>query len=1124
MYHYSAFISYNHNPRDIKIASTLQSQLENYRIPKEIKMSSGIDKVGRIFLDKGELGVEGDLNEVIRNALEDTDHLIVICSPESKQSIWVQREIEFFLRNHSVNDILTVITEGEPFDVLPEILFHKDRHDADGETDGEQETLREPLSCDYRLPPRTARNAELPRLVAALIGCKYDDLVQRQRHYRMRRITIAMTAAAVVLLSAVTYLIWSNNQIKANLEASQREQSMTLSLQSEQALRSGDMISALRYAVDALPSDEKDRPVVPEAVLALSRAMNLYKVQETNLMDAVRRYPSYGNRHIRLAACKKTGSTYVSELYSNGKCVIWNADNGTELMPDYTAGLLSEGSHVQNLTFTGDGELLLITGDSIRIVDPGKETEIRSIPIEGEYLKLYDYRMYKTECDTLTVRNNKLWIPVAIIEDKEDYSDYKVRLNSRGMEESLSIFARDADETADLVLNRRRQIKSDIKYKILRIDLNTGKVSAEADAPGRPSKIRISPDEKLIACGYSSYYEADPRITDPGEDKVVIMDAGDLSTVNSIGGTFISDFGFVNRDRFIMCGFDEMPEAADTSLYGVLVASGNGPRSVNSFTSDRNLVISCYDSETFTEQWNRKDKIHAGGVPWLTVSDDDGMFSNAVLCITGNTMLITDPEGKELGRLNPLSAVTLAFCIDNSLFAFLDDGEVTTWTYDKDHGFKAYTDYNVLKGPVILLDVVDGELFAVSNDTDSGSANEVLTQYKPGGIDTRWEAYPQDEDASDNSSGMKRIDTCYCGDTLVEVFSEPDDRSGNFSERTAEIVVRESDSGKIIHKYEIAISYMREGSSTEEPEYASYFYSGIDSKKGKVYFLDNRNFRELTLMSVDLKNGKEEKIPLTCIKSDGNKALKQGNWLCDTMRPSDLYSGYEDYASAFSIDEEHIFHTAYELKSDPFKSGDSIEVYISTVAVDPDAGEAVFHNIGGPAEEVDTTMYGNARINAACKRGVMLRDSHFEYFGFDGKEIWTGDELSYEPAGFTVADDGTVIALEKNGINGALHIYSSANGAETAVTDLGSVNILSHEKMSCTVLSDDEKLVTAGDDAYLLDSSTWNLRTVIGDSFIAFDETGKQFMLQRSISGITGHVPYRTLKEMIAEAKESLTE
>ena len=35
-YRYDAFISYNHNPRDMKIARIVQHELEHFKIPKEI--------------------------------------------------------------------------------------------------------------------------------------------------------------------------------------------------------------------------------------------------------------------------------------------------------------------------------------------------------------------------------------------------------------------------------------------------------------------------------------------------------------------------------------------------------------------------------------------------------------------------------------------------------------------------------------------------------------------------------------------------------------------------------------------------------------------------------------------------------------------------------------------------------------------------------------------------------------------------------------------------------------------------------------------------------------------------------------------------------------------------------
>ncbi len=39
--HYNAFISYKHEPEDIKIAKTIQKSLERYHIPKKLRDSTG---------------------------------------------------------------------------------------------------------------------------------------------------------------------------------------------------------------------------------------------------------------------------------------------------------------------------------------------------------------------------------------------------------------------------------------------------------------------------------------------------------------------------------------------------------------------------------------------------------------------------------------------------------------------------------------------------------------------------------------------------------------------------------------------------------------------------------------------------------------------------------------------------------------------------------------------------------------------------------------------------------------------------------------------------------------------------------------------------------------------------
>lgn len=277
MERYNAFISYRHSPTDIKVAAEIQRQLERFHIPAAIRKSTGMKKISRIFRDKDELSLTDDLNDTIQTALKQSDFLIVICSPASKESFWVQKEISYFLKTHSKKQILTVIAEGEPADVLPDILTYDEMELADEQ--GEIETVRvpiEPLSCDYRMPFRRAKREELPRLVAPIIGCSYDDLRRRQRQYRMRRMTAAFSAAALLLFGLSVYYAWSAKQIQENLDQALINQSEYLASESRSLLASGDRLSAVLLSLQALPQSEGERPIVPSAINALSQSTYAY--------------------------------------------------------------------------------------------------------------------------------------------------------------------------------------------------------------------------------------------------------------------------------------------------------------------------------------------------------------------------------------------------------------------------------------------------------------------------------------------------------------------------------------------------------------------------------------------------------------------------------------------------------------------------------------------------------------------------------------------------------------------------------------------------------------------------------------------------------------------------------
>ena len=211
--HYNAFISYRHHPEDIKVAEQIHKSLEHYKVPKALKKKK--DTKMRLFRDKEELPITSNLTDDITRALRNSDFLIVICSTHTKESLWVQREIETFLQTHDHSRVLTVLVNGEPYETIPEILCSEERIDP---VTGEKSLLPiEPLSCDWRVGKRKAYREELPRLAAALLGCGYDELRQRERQYRTRRLVTIFSVALVAVLSLMSYVIYNSIQIqKAN--------------------------------------------------------------------------------------------------------------------------------------------------------------------------------------------------------------------------------------------------------------------------------------------------------------------------------------------------------------------------------------------------------------------------------------------------------------------------------------------------------------------------------------------------------------------------------------------------------------------------------------------------------------------------------------------------------------------------------------------------------------------------------------------------------------------------------------------------------------------------------------------------------------------------------------------
>ena len=103
---YDAFISYSH-AADGNLAPALQTALHKIAKPWHKKRALSI------FRDETILSATPHLWASIESSLKESRYFILLASPESAKSKWVQKEVDFWLKNKSIDTLLIGLTEGE---------------------------------------------------------------------------------------------------------------------------------------------------------------------------------------------------------------------------------------------------------------------------------------------------------------------------------------------------------------------------------------------------------------------------------------------------------------------------------------------------------------------------------------------------------------------------------------------------------------------------------------------------------------------------------------------------------------------------------------------------------------------------------------------------------------------------------------------------------------------------------------------------------------------------------------------------------------------------------------------------------------------------------------------------
>ena len=335
---YKAFISYSH-ATDGRLAPALQSAIQQFAKPWYRLRSV------RLFRDTTSLSATPELWPSIVKALETSEWFLLMASPEAAGSVWVDREIEWWLQKRSAERFLILLTEGELFWDPETSCFDMERSSAISPV-LRQVFSAEPLFVDVRwartqekLSLRHSRfRAAVLDIAAPLQGRPKDELDGEdvRQHRKVRRLVVTVTTAlALITLAAgiAAYLAVRNSEI-----AETRRQ------EAEDA-RTAEEADEARRAEEAQRKVAEDRLLIARAETLAAQSMALPDSRlDLALLLSVEAH--------RTANLVETREALLSSLQSSPR-LLAHLHHGNQVLTNFRFG-----NEVRSVAFAPDGRTL----------------------------------------------------------------------------------------------------------------------------------------------------------------------------------------------------------------------------------------------------------------------------------------------------------------------------------------------------------------------------------------------------------------------------------------------------------------------------------------------------------------------------------------------------------------------------------------------------------------------------------------------------------------------------------------------------------------------------------------------------------------------------------------------
>lgn len=221
------FISYNRR-LDKPVAKALERALPRiawppYRWPRLA-----------VFRDGSDIPAGGSLTSAVEDALERSDYFLLVASPESRDSAWVERESTYWLAHGgSLDRLFVLLVEGEIPDVLPPTL----RTQWDGDISYVDFTPRRESGLDLT---DDAFLRVVAAIAAPVLGREKRRLIEEHRRERARAARARRLArAGLVILTVLALVLAGFATVQRNAAVRQSRVALSQRVAAEAQLLAG---------------------------------------------------------------------------------------------------------------------------------------------------------------------------------------------------------------------------------------------------------------------------------------------------------------------------------------------------------------------------------------------------------------------------------------------------------------------------------------------------------------------------------------------------------------------------------------------------------------------------------------------------------------------------------------------------------------------------------------------------------------------------------------------------------------------------------------------------------------------------------------------------------------------